>query len=68
MPLGEDYTWGGYENFDKTIEAIFSEPFGQGYPKSDADRKLKDTKKLKELKLDTYKLDEIVGKNMNLDN
>ena len=50
LPLGEDYTWGGYKNFDKTIEAIFSEPFGQGYPKSDADRKLKDTKKLKEIR------------------
>ena len=33
LPLGEDYTWSGSENFDKTIEALFSEPFGQGYPK-----------------------------------
>lgn len=50
LPLGEDYTWGGYENFDKTIEALFSEPFGQGYPKSEADRKLKDTEILKEIR------------------
>ncbi|MBR5908638.1 MAG: hypothetical protein IKZ66_01560 [Schwartzia sp.] len=47
LPLGEDYTWSGNENFDKTIEALFSEPFGQGYPKGEAERKRKDTEKLK---------------------
>ena len=47
LPLGEDYTWSGSENFDKTIEALFSEPFGQGYPKGEAERKLKDTERLK---------------------
>ena len=47
LPLGEDYTWTGSENFDQTIEALFSEPFGQGYPKGEAERKLKDTEKLK---------------------
>ena len=50
LPFGEDYTWGGYENFDKTIKALFSERFGQGYPKSEAARKLKDTEKLKEIR------------------
>ena len=50
LPLGEDYTWGGYENFDQTIRALFSEPFGQGYPKSEAARKLKDSEKLKEIR------------------
>ena len=50
LPLGEDYTWSGYENFDKTIEALFSEPFGQGYPKSEATRKLKDSEQLKEIR------------------
>ena len=50
LPLGEGYTWGGCENFDKTIQALFSEPFGQGYPKSEADRKLKDTENLKEIR------------------
>ena len=29
LPLGEDYTWGGYENFENTIAKLFSEPFGQ---------------------------------------
>ena len=52
LPLGEDYTWTGKENLDRTIEALFSEPFGQGYPKSEAARKLEDTKKLKEIRRD----------------
>lgn len=47
LPLGEDYTWGGYDNFEKTVEAVFCEPFGQGYPKSEAERKIKDTLLLK---------------------
>lgn len=50
LPLGEDYTWSGTENLERTIEALFSEPFGQGYPKSDAERKIKDTEKLKEIR------------------
>ncbi|MCR5762188.1 MAG: RpiB/LacA/LacB family sugar-phosphate isomerase [Treponema sp.] len=50
VPLGEDYAWAGKENFERTIEALFSEPFGQGYPKSEAERKLKDTEKLKEIR------------------
>lgn len=50
LPLGEEYTWGGYDNFDKTIKALFSEPFGQGFPKNEAARKLKDSEKLKEIR------------------
>ena len=50
LPLGEDYTWTGNDNFDRTIETLFSEPFGQGYPKSEATRKLEDTEKLKEIR------------------
>ena len=50
LPLGEEYTWSGKENFEKTIEALFSEPFGQGWPKSEADRKLKDTELLKSIR------------------
>ena len=45
--IGEGYTWNGVENLEKTIEALFSEPFGQGYPKSEASRKRKDTELLK---------------------
>ena len=50
LPLGEEYTWSGKENFEKTIEALFSEPFGQGWPKSEADRKRKDTELLKSIR------------------
>ena len=50
LPLGEEYTWAGYENFEKTIAKLFSEPFGQGYPKSEAARKIKDTRMLKEIR------------------
>lgn len=50
LPLGEDYTWGGYENFENTIAKLFSEPFGQGYPKDEAARKMKDNRMLKEIR------------------
>jgi len=50
LPLGEEYTWAGEENLDKTIAKLFSEPFGQGYPKSDAERKLADTRLLKNIR------------------
>ena len=40
----------GVVNFEKTIEKLFSESFGQGYPKSEAVRKQKDTEKLKEIR------------------
>ena len=50
LPLGEGYTWTGADNLDKTIEKLFSEPFGQGYPKSEAKRKLEDTKLLKRIR------------------
>lgn len=50
LPLGEGYTWTGADNLDKTIEKLFSEPFGQGYPKSEAKHKLEDTKLLKRIR------------------
>ena len=50
LPLGEDYTWLGIENLEKTIEVLFSEPFGQGYPKSEAERKIRDAEQLKEIR------------------
>ena len=43
LPLGENYIWSGYENFENTIARLFSEPFGQGYPKEEASRKIRDT-------------------------
>ena len=63
LPLGEEYTWAGKENLEKTIEALFSEPFGQGYPKSEADRKLKDTELLKTIrKYSQVQMEELIGK------
>jgi ribose 5-phosphate isomerase RpiB len=53
LPLGEEYTWAGEENFEKTLAKLFSEPFGQGYPKSEAARKLEDTKLLKRIRNDS---------------
>ncbi|MBR3341086.1 MAG: RpiB/LacA/LacB family sugar-phosphate isomerase [Clostridiales bacterium] len=50
LPLGEEYSWRGYDNFDLTLKNLFSEPFGQGYPKSEAERKLKDTQLLKDIR------------------
>ena len=50
LPLGEGYTWAGYGNFEQTIARLFSEPFGQGWPKEDADRKLRDTRTLKAIR------------------
>ena len=50
LPLGEEYTWAGYENFDATVAKLFSEPFGQGYPKGEAARKLRDTELLKQIR------------------
>ena len=50
LPLGEEYTWIGEENFEATIARLFSEPFGQGYPKGEAARKLRDTELLKSIR------------------
>ena len=50
LPLGEEYTWAGEDNMNKTIAKLFSEPFGQGYPRSEASRKLEDTRLLKRIR------------------
>ena len=50
LPLGEEYTYTGEKNLEETIKALFSEPFGGGYPESEAKRKIADAKKLKEIK------------------
>ena len=50
LPLGENYTGSGIDNFTETIAVLFSEPFGQGYPKSEAARKMHDTLILKRIR------------------
>lgn len=50
LPLGEEYTYAGEENLEDTLKALFSEPFGGGYPKSEAKRKIADANQLKEMR------------------
>lgn len=50
LPLGEEYTYAGEKNLEETLRALFSEPFGGGYPKSEAKRKIADANQLKEMK------------------
>lgn len=50
LPLGEEYTYAGSDNCKKTIEMLFCEPFGQGYPKEQSAIKIRDTKLLKSIK------------------
>ena len=55
LPLGEGYTWAGKDNLEQTLRKLFSEPFGQGYPKNEAARKLRDTNLLKEIRAKSQK-------------
>lgn len=50
LPLGEAYTYSGSDNCRETIEKLFKEPFGQGYPREEADRKRRDTGMFKDMK------------------
>ncbi len=50
FPLGENYTYMGEENLRQTVKMLFSEPFGQGYPKGEATHKLQDTALLKNIR------------------
>lgn len=49
IPLGLNFGWAGEINLKFTLDKLFEEPFGIGYPKKDAQRKMKDTRLLKEL-------------------
>ncbi|MCR5480461.1 MAG: sugar phosphate isomerase, partial [Ruminococcus sp.] len=50
LPLGEEYTYAGERNLRDTLDKLFSEPFGQGYPKSEVERKMQDTSMLKKIR------------------
>ncbi len=50
LPLGEGYTWSGKENLEQTVAKLFSEPFGQGYPKGEKERKIRDANLLKRIR------------------
>ena len=50
VPLGLNYGWAGELNLDYTLHALFSESFGTGYPREEADRKRRDSELVKKLK------------------
>lgn len=50
LPLGLNYGWAAELNLAYIFEQLFSEPFGIGYPKADAERKKHDSKLLKQIK------------------
>jgi ribose 5-phosphate isomerase RpiB len=49
FPLGLNFGWAGELNLQSTLDSLFSEDFGTGYPMQDAVRKQKDTKLLKSI-------------------
>lgn len=49
FPLGLNYGWAGEINLKSTLYQLFHEPFGMGYPQSQATRKIEDTKLLKKI-------------------
>lgn len=48
-PLGLQFGWAAEINLQSTLEALFAEPFGSGYPREEADRKKADTLFLKRI-------------------
>jgi ribose 5-phosphate isomerase RpiB len=48
-PLGLNFGWAGEINLQYTMNALFEEPFGIGYPVQDAQRKKEDTLLLKRI-------------------
>lgn len=50
LPLGLDYGWGAELKLEQIFTSLFEEPFGIGYPKEEANRKIQDAKLLDHLK------------------
>lgn len=48
-PLGLNYGWAAEINLQSALDRLFEEPFGEGYPKAEAERKKKDTALMKKL-------------------
>lgn len=49
VPLGLNFGWAGEINLQSTLDNLFRDAFGTGYPKKDAKRKQEDSKRLKAL-------------------
>lgn len=50
LPLGLNFGWAGEINLRHTLQALFCRPFGGGYPQGEAERKMRDTARLKEIR------------------
>lgn len=48
-PLGLNFGWAAELNLKSTLEKLFEEPFGIGYPREDAKRKQRDARMLKDI-------------------
>lgn len=55
MPFAQNFGWGGEINLRYTFEKLFSEPFGNGYPKERVIPEQANKKILDQVKLVTYK-------------
>lgn len=63
IPLGLNFGWAAEINLQCSLERLFDEPFGIGYPKEEAGRKQKDTLILKSINSFTKrKLKEVIPK------
>lgn len=49
LPLKSGWGWLGEENLQAILDKLFEGPFGTGYPIGEADRKVNDTKLLKQI-------------------
>ena len=68
LPLGEEYTYAGKDNLEETVRALFSKPFGGGWPESEAERKVADSIKLKEMRTASQlSFKDFLGKMMQTD-
>ena len=49
IPLGLGFGWCGEISLRNIVEGLFNGPFGTGYPLGDAERKMRDTRTLKQI-------------------
>ncbi len=63
LPLGLNFGWCGEINLQNTLNALFTDEFGIGYPAKDSKRKQADTAFLKTIKnISTVPMDELLKK------
>lgn len=63
LPLGLNFGWCGEINLQNTLDALFTDEFGIGYPAKDSKRKQTDTAFLKNIKkISTIPMNELLRK------